>query len=390
MPILTPALQLAAELLSLLTEHAATPLPPSFEQAVLPKLLPVLFSSSDSDLLKSCTSSLRYTLQHSPSMLTWHDPSNNGPTAHKSGLECTLLVIDRLLSPEIEDDAAVKVGNLASELVAAVGNTEQLRPYLTQLLQAVAVRLASAAEAPLIQSLILVFARLSLTSARDVLDFLAQMTIGGANGLAVLLPKWLENAPDFAGFDDIRTNAVALARIYELNDPRFQSVICKGELIVEKETSGRIMTRSRAKAMPERWTEVTADVKIIKVLVAELSAQIASGGAALGMGVASSANNGGEAKADDDDFDDDDEDDDGDWEDEPGTSVLDLGLGMTKADLMGLGGEEGSFRVRQADDETQAFLVEFFRRQARENQAAFHAVYGKLSEDQQGKLNGLA
>lgn len=50
---------------------------------------------------------------------------------------------------------------------------------------------------------------------------------------------------------------------------------------------------------------------------------------------------------------------DGEWEDEPGSGVLDLGLPGMKEHLMGLGGagEEGEFRVRQADDETQGYVI---------------------------------
>lgn len=303
------------------------------------------------------------------------------------------MVIDRLLGLQTMDDAALEVGNLASALVATAGDTQQLIPYLTQILHAVAVRLSTATQTTLIQSLALVFARLTIASAREVVEFLAQLGIAGVSGLHVLVPKWLDNTPDFAGFEEIRTNIAALARIYELHDPRLDAVPCKGELVIEQDTSGRIMTRSRAKAQPPRWTEVAAPVKIVKVLIAELSAQMASGGAT-GMGtsdaVASAA--GGEGADDDegyDDVEDDEDEEDGEWEDEPGTGVLDLGLGMTKAQLMGLGGEEGSFSVRQADDETQGFLVDFFRRQATLDVARFEGVFMLLSAEEKDKLRGL-
>ena len=79
-------------------------------------------------------------------------------------------------------------------------------------------------------------------------------------------------------------------------------------------------------------------------------------------------------------------DDDG-WEDLPNT--LDLGLGSTKAELMAWGEGQGSF-VRQRDDETQAYLTEFFIKASRENVAGFNELYGALTEEEKMKLNELA
>lgn len=79
-------------------------------------------------------------------------------------------------------------------------------------------------------------------------------------------------------------------------------------------------------------------------------------------------------------------DDDG-WEDVP--SVLDLGLGATKADLMAFGEGTGSF-MRQRDDETQAYLTEFFINVSRENIAGFNDLYAALTDAEKEKLNELA
>jgi hypothetical protein len=113
------------------------------------------------------------------------------------------VLIDKLLSPAVEDNAASEVGGLAAELVEKAGQ-ERLGPYLEQLLRAVAARLATAEAAPFIQSLILVFARLSLVGAQDVVQFLAQIDINGQSGLQVVMAKWLENSINFAGYDEIR------------------------------------------------------------------------------------------------------------------------------------------------------------------------------------------
>lgn len=164
----------------------------------MPKLSRLLLSSTDGELLRPGTEAVKYMLVHdSVQMFEWHDDTG------KSGLELCLVIIDRLLQQGIDDNAAAEVGGLAAELVEKAGS-ERLGPYLLQLLRAVAFRLASAEQAAFIQSLILVFARLCLVSAKDVVDFLAQVQMGDKSGLQVVMAKWLENSVTFAGYDEIR------------------------------------------------------------------------------------------------------------------------------------------------------------------------------------------
>lgn len=194
----SPLVTVATELLNVLVEHGSEPLPPGFVAATFPKLTSVLMESTEGDVLRPGAETAKWILVHDhQQVFEWQD--ENG----RSGLEVCLHVIDRLLGGQVEDNAAIEVGGLAAELVEKAGQ-ERLGPFLTQLLQAVANRLATAQAAPLIQSLILVFARLSLTSAKDVVDFLSQIQIDGQSGLQVVLSKWLENSINFAGYDEIR------------------------------------------------------------------------------------------------------------------------------------------------------------------------------------------
>lgn len=191
-------MQLATELLAGLLQHGSEPLPAGFVAATLPKLKRLLLESPEGEVLRPGAEALKYMLMHDHhQVFGWHDESN------QSGLEVCLLIIDRLLGSSIEDNAASEVGGLAAELVEKAGQ-DRLGPYLLKLLQAVATRLASAQAAPFIQSLILVFARLSLVGAQDVIHFLSGIEITGQNGLQVVLSKWLENSISFAGYDEIR------------------------------------------------------------------------------------------------------------------------------------------------------------------------------------------
>jgi hypothetical protein len=195
---LTDNTQVATELLAVLAENGPEPLPAGFVAATFPKLNRLLMESTEGEVLRPGSEVVKWMLQHDhQQVLAWQDA--NG----RSGLEVCLHIIDRLLGPSIEDNSASEVGGLAAELVEKAGQ-ERLGPFLPQLLQAVASRLATAQAAAFIQSLILVFARLTLSGAQDVVEFLSQVQINGESGLQVVMAKWLENSVNFAGYDEIR------------------------------------------------------------------------------------------------------------------------------------------------------------------------------------------
>ncbi|KIL92684.1 hypothetical protein FAVG1_03864 [Fusarium avenaceum] len=396
-----PLVTVATELLAVLAENGPEPLPAGFVAAALPKLNRLLMESTEGEVLRPGSEVVKWMLQHDhQQVLAWQDASG------RSGLEVCLHIIDRLLGPSIEDNSASEVGGLAAELVEKAGQ-ERLGPFLPQLLQAVANRLASAQAAAFIQSLILVFARLTLSGAQDVVEFLSQIQINGESGLQVVLAKWLENSVNFAGYDEIRQNVIALSKLYSLNDPRLAQTQVKGDLIVSND-DGLIKTRSRAKQSmypaihdssttasilntfhaqyiaaqdtnqlnltsdPDQYTVIPASLKIIKVLIEELlsaSGQRAAANAAAAAVASASF---------------DDENDEEGWEDDDDT--LDLSLGTTKSDLMSFmeGGQ------RQRDDETQAYLTDFFFRCGRENIANFQEWYNMLTEEEKTKLNEVA
>ncbi|KAI5285849.1 hypothetical protein KEM52_002260 [Ascosphaera acerosa] len=395
---------LAADVLRALTENAPGTLPPGFVAAVMPGLAHVLLHARAEAVLPPATLAVKETLAHDPAQfLAWHDAATG-----KGAVETTLLIIDRLLGAGVDDAAAAEVGGLAAELVEKAAPQNLLGPFLPQLLSAVARRLATAQQPQIIQNLILVFARLSLASPRDVVDFLAPLTIdergaapdGGvpstSSALQLVLNKWLENSVSFAGYDEIRQNVGALARIYQLEDPRVAQVRVKGDLVVQPADSGRIKTRSQARKNPDTYTVVPAPVKIIKVLVEELSSA-AGGNFSAEQAQALAAAGAGEGHDDDDDGDGDgdgDEDDD-DWEDVgdgAADGILDLNLGLTKQQLMGLAGEPGgpggAGMPRTADDETLGFLRGFFADVVR--RPGFAEVAAALSAEEQAKLQRYA
>ncbi|TKX19741.1 importin beta N terminal domain-containing protein [Elsinoe australis] len=355
---------LAAEMLSVLTENASSPLPQGYVATVMPKLQRMLLASTDDELLKSATTVVKEMLAHdSEQVFAWRDEEG------KEGLEVLLVIIDRLLSPAIDDNAGSEVGGLAAALVEKAGG-ERLGPYLGQLLKAVAVRLATAERAGIIQSLILVFARLSVDNVREVVDFLSQTEVEGRSGLEVVVSKWVENSVNFAGYEDIRVNVIALTRLYDLQPSPLPSLTVKGDLVVTQ--SSRIITRSRAKQNPTQYTLIPADQKILKILVEEL---LPASGPEPKSAISAAA--GGSPE--------DDDEDDEEWEDDP-HDFLDLGSGMTKEQLMAFGEGRGTEARGRGDDETQRYLVEWFRGLAQRPGA--DQVWSRLSDGEKERISG--
>ena len=359
---------LAAELVSKLAEFGTDPLPDGFITAVMPKLQRVLMHATDDALVQPATTAVTYALKKGTTQfMTWKDQSGAG------SLEVVLTIINRLLNaPEVDEQAAQEVGGLASVVVEKYGS-EQLGPYLPDLLQALATRLAPAQQIQFIQSLLMVFVGITLSAPKDVVDFLYQLTIGGQNGLTVVLTKWLENSILFAGFDEVRQNIVALSKLFALQDDRIKQIGVKGDIIID---TSRIKTRSQAKLNPDRYTTISADHKILKLLVEELGSAASSKFSTLAAAQAATMG---------DDADSPTSQDSGEWEDEP--EAVDLGSAAVKEELMKFGEENSPTGSRARDEETAEYLSSWFRGEA--GNEGFMEVFGRLNGEEQEKLRSL-
>ena len=358
---------MAVELMSILAHYGSEPLPQGFVATIVPKLYRLLFLDLEFNLHQSATVTLKHILAHDASQLfEWTDQETG-----KGGLEIILLVIDRLLGPSVQDSSAAEVGGLAMELVEKAG-AERLGPYLMQLLQVVAIRLSTAERTDFIQNLVLVFARLALTNAKEVLDFLSQVQVPGqegGTGLEVVMRKWLDNSINFSGYDAIRQNVMALTNIFKLHDERLANVQTRGDLLIDN--TSRIKTRSQAKKQPDQYSVIPVPLKLAKVLVQELVTQPASAGLGLGLRKNSIAQTHGS--------------DDDEWEDEP--AILDLASQGTRNDLMGFMDGMNDWNLHQADDDTQQYLVQFFNDVG--NDQYFQELYQAMTDAEKEKLQRM-
>lgn len=117
---------------------------------------------------------------------------------------------------------------------------------------------------------------------------------------------------------------------------------------------------------------IPAPLKILKVLIAELS-----GNSSRDLDAAAAAEL-------------DEEDGDGDWEDEP-SMFQNLTGGLTKQQIMQYADEDEAGlgpRAPQADNETQGFLVEFFKEAA--GTQGFEEEWNGLTEEERGRLRESA
>ena len=301
---------IAISMLVQLTESAPDGLPDGFVSVIMPKLCRILFTDTASALHEKATVVIQLMMSHDHNQVfAWKDPEIG-----KGGLEMVLIIIERLLGPQVDDTSAAEVGSLAVELVENA-EADNLRPLMPSLLNVAAFRLSTAKHEPLIQSLTLIFAHLALVDAQQMLDFLASIRVEGADGgsgLEVVLRKWLENCIYFAGVKSIRKNIMALASIYKLHDVRLTEISVQGDLIVEN--TSRIKTRSMAKREPDKYQIIPLQLKLLKVLIAEIPPDPSPFTAPQKYGSAEVAPQ---------EKDSDDEDDDEDWEDDD--DFLDLG-----------------------------------------------------------------
>lgn len=308
---------MAITLLATLAENGPSPLPQGFVATVMPKLYRIIFSNVDFNVHQSATLTIKHLLEHDfEQVLAWQDPDTG-----KSGLETILIVVDHLLGPEIEDASAAEVGSLAVELVEKAG-ADKLGAYLVQLLQIIAIRLSTATHPTTVQNLVMVFARLSISNAQDIVDFLSQVQMPEptpGSGLEIVMRKWLENCVNFAGFEDMRQNIIALTNIYNLHDERLMNIPVQGDLVIQAATT-RIKTRSQSKNEPDQFSIINVPLKLIKVLIAEMSPPPSSAGLSNKKGLDGHVSENGV-------------EDDG-WEDEP--NFLDLGAPSTRGGMLSM------------------------------------------------------
>ncbi|KAL7425284.1 hypothetical protein Q5752_000972 [Cryptotrichosporon argae] len=208
-------------------------------------------------------------------LIALHDP------AFGSGLDGILAVVSRVLDPasNFSESAGVFVGDLVMHLFRKAGPV--ISAVLPNMLGALARRLALA-ELPFFkEALVVPFAYLCGAGyAAETLGLLADMTVrartddgwADASALAVVLRTWCEAAETISGSWNLRVHDIGLAKLFELPPGPLAGVTVKGDLIIDDITRNTIMTRSKAKKTPPRYSQIPFPLKALKLLLKDVQA----------------------------------------------------------------------------------------------------------------------
>lgn len=347
----TPELYLLLEVLAMILKPPANEeLPQQVFDAAFPPVHALVLDAVDNEILQLGTEVLKELIDHgSKWMQAYRSP--NG----ELGLDMMLPIVGKFLSPELSDSAAMNTG-LIILLIIEKFQSVMDTGFLLRILEATVRRLVLAKHPVTIENLIMVLCHLVLMAPDDMVAFLKLLKLDGILSLAVVLPIWFESYEVTRGYEKIKQNLMALGKLYLLNDADIAAVVVNGDIIPYE--GDKIVTRSLSKLMPEKHTQVSAMLKIMKLLIGELQFQMQQpdeGDLVTHV----------------------EEDVDGDgWED-----MDDIGVPNYEK-LKQYVEEDDEAPVGNDDGSLQQFLVNFFRECAQKNLGNFEMWYPMLSEDE--------
>ncbi|XP_049626756.1 importin-9 [Suncus etruscus] len=196
----------------------------------------------------------------------WHDEQGH------NGLWYVMQVVSQLLDPRTSEFTAAFVGRLVSTLISKAGR--ELGENLDQILRAILSKMQQAETLSVMQSLIMVFAHLVHTQLEPLLEFLCSLPgPTGKPALEFVMAEWTSRQHLFYGQYEGKVSSVALCKLLQhginADDKRLQDIRVQGEEICNMEEGVR--TRSKSAKHPERWTNIPLLVKILKLIINELS-----------------------------------------------------------------------------------------------------------------------
>lgn len=243
-----------------------------FIQHVFEPLIAVLGAVEDEKVLNSGAECLKWLIMFSVESLGAYTTSSGS-----SGIDATMNISAKLLSPNVSDASAVCVGGLITQILLKLG-TALPAPTVQSILSAVCNRLAVAELPSLIQSLCMVFARLVHSHGVEILNVLEQLPppqgVSTASTVAFVFGTWIEKQQDFYGLYCIKVTMSALVKVVEWNDPRINAIAVAGSPTTQLTSSptGGVQTRSKARSSnQEQFTQVHFLTKFAVTLAKTMS-----------------------------------------------------------------------------------------------------------------------
>lgn len=371
----TPLLSLVLEFIAVFMKNKPNNslLPDNVSEYVFDPLIDCLMKSTEEEVLQISTEAFSYLIR------------NTGKAIIIPKLEIIVKVLDRLLSADITDSAAMNVGTLILALMTEY--TNEINSLLPTIIAAAVNRLNLSQNITTQQNLVSLLCFLTCHDPKQTVDFLSEFKIKTKSGeeqvaLSPTMQKWFETFEIIRGENRIKENIVALSKLFFLQEPKLSTINVNGDIVPYE--GDLIVTRSMAKNMPDRYTQVTAPEKIVKLFVAELGFQrrqknpeeLLTTDDTRGLGYKPNAH----SNVNEDDGDDD-------WEDVD--DVLDYEKLQEYVD-----DEEDVYGIEDDDDINQItglqnipqtipeLLKEFFKEVAQKNIGNFEEIYGRLSENE--------
>lgn len=251
----SPDLVLALDVASALLGNGPNKLSLELVNSILLPLYEIIVKSTDSQVLQSASEAFALLITHGSDTIA----------TLENGVTMTLQVAAKLLDPVCEEESAVlNAGKIVLAILSAFG-ADLDSQLLTDIIRATAYRLIISENVVLSENLIMVFCRLMLHSAAQIIDMLASLDNGKV--LEGVVSKWLATFEIVRGYQYIKENTLALQKIFELDDPRINAIRIQGDPIISDPDV--IITRSKAKNL--KYTEIGVQEKIVKLFVKELN-----------------------------------------------------------------------------------------------------------------------
>ncbi|CAI4061766.1 hypothetical protein N7582_001954 [Saccharomyces uvarum] len=365
----TPLLSLVLEFITVFLKKKPSSefLPSEIDQHLFEPLAKVLAYSTEDETLQLATEAFSYLI------------FNTDTQVMEPRLMDIMKVLERLLSLEVSDSAAMNVGSLVVTIFTRFSG--EIQPLVERILQAVVIRLVKAQNISTQQNLFSVLCFLTCNDPKQTVDFLCSFQIDNMDALSLVMPKWMESFEVVRGERRIKENIIALIKLFLLDDARLHKLMVNGDLIPYD--GDLIITRSMAKKMPDKYVQVPLYTKIIKLFVSELGFQNKQPNPEqlITTDIAKDAAN--------NDNDDDNDADNDDWEDVD--DVLDY---EKLKDYIGDdvdGGEEDDSEditgLMDVKESVVQILVGFFKEVASKDVSGFHRIYESLSENERKVLS---
>mmetsp|Transcript_16897 Transcript_16897/g.33011 ORF Transcript_16897/g.33011 Transcript_16897/m.33011 type:complete len:986 (-) Transcript_16897:134-3091(-) len=218
----------AVELYGVLIKRTSIPFGPQV-WACAELLMAAVMRCTESGLLQNACEVLCSLIRRSPTQLSGQ-------------LEALLRCMERLLGHDLDDDACLYVGPLASLVLGQYGSLIPVQLTMG-LLQALVTRLARAERPYLQQELVVVFARLLHQDQANVLIALAGMQVpcsfGGVaarSGLELLMSTWLSSAKEIRAKKARTITVSALCRLHERcrEDANLRDMLINGHALQDQ------------------------------------------------------------------------------------------------------------------------------------------------------------